>query len=462
MTATTYPRHYLFRDLPPTPTDSGEDGRAPDEHARANHKESSRKSHTKVHERPDSRTKNQTLKHTEASHDHGTALSCMRVPRVKTQRSSTPSSVIMNAARMSLHSRVRDFKRRLLPRGLATASRRPICKGFAVLRRTVSRVRPRRALRKLSHHTPTLRTFRKKKQHDCVVCQSATHGPHVRVACGHYYDVACLLDLIEASIRDESLFPPRCCQQRIREQSFARYMSAELAHAFEERAIEFETVRRVYCANPSCSRFLGPCMPELGARTYACSTCATLTCNGCRARVAPRKLHICRQDSGQRQVFALASQKGWARCPACDHMIELHSGCYEMKCVCGTRFCYACKAPWKTCACPRWEQVQLRQVGALDIPQIRPLSPLVLRRSQSSLRRQVGSPRPSLRASSPLSPSPSERSSRVDVIDVSGICPPETLLLLDQWHDMLPRSKDLHSLLLRGLVAQGHRKTRSM
>ena len=42
------------------------------------------------------------------------------------------------------------------------------------------------------------------------------------------------------------------------------------------------------------------------------------------------------------QLFELARQNFWKRCPGCQAMVQRISGCFYMSCSCGTRFCYDC------------------------------------------------------------------------------------------------------------------------
>ncbi|OBZ77648.1 hypothetical protein A0H81_02478 [Grifola frondosa] len=200
--------------------------------------------------------------------------------------------------------------------------------------------------------------FVPEQAHDCVACMTTIEGPKIRVPCGHDYDVACLLALVEASTRDESLFPPRCCKELIPAICFEHHMSPALSLLFSEKSAEHATPRRVYCANPTCSRFLGPRSTATPARIFTCPTpaCSTRTCGRCRARVESHTPHRCGHDKAHKAVLALAGRNGWARCPTCDQMIELRSGCYHMTCVCSAQFCYRCRAVWKTCSCPRWNE----------------------------------------------------------------------------------------------------------
>jgi hypothetical protein len=91
----------------------------------------------------------------------------------------------------------------------------------------------------------------------CVICQDTITGAEVQVVCGHYYDVACLTNLFEASTRDQSLFPPTCCRRSIALSNVESHLPIELIAVYLMKETEFTTPRRVYCANPACSSFLG-------------------------------------------------------------------------------------------------------------------------------------------------------------------------------------------------------------
>ncbi|KAL4068439.1 hypothetical protein V8B97DRAFT_2058464 [Scleroderma yunnanense] len=200
--------------------------------------------------------------------------------------------------------------------------------------------------------------------HVCVICQDPIYGSEVRAPCSHYYDITCLTDLFESATRDESLYPPRCCRQNIPFAQVQTHLSHELVARFEEKGREFGTINRVYCVQPTCSRFLGPISQGTlfsgGPPIYDCPApgCTTRTCAGCRGRY-DGWTHTCRQDQGAEQVLNLGQNQGWARCPGCAQLIELNMGCFHMTCRCRTEFCYLCRARWKTCACPQWDERRL-------------------------------------------------------------------------------------------------------
>jgi hypothetical protein len=143
-------------------------------------------------------------------------------------------------------------------------------------------------------------------------------------------------------------------------------MKRELADLFVEKRREFGTLKRVYCAEPACSRFLGGQKPRgwIGNTIYTCTspTCTTWTCSSCKAK-AIGYMHICKTDDGEAQFLEVSQREGWSRCPGCNQMIELDIGCHHMTCRCKTEFCYLCRARWKTCSCPQWDERQLLAVA---------------------------------------------------------------------------------------------------
>ncbi|RPD65690.1 hypothetical protein L227DRAFT_218934 [Lentinus tigrinus ALCF2SS1-6] len=195
--------------------------------------------------------------------------------------------------------------------------------------------------------------------HQCAACQSSfpIHERAVAAPCGHQYHVDCMLTLVETSLQALSSFPPRCCRQTIPSEVFDRYLSRSLRSAYTERQAEYDCPKRVYCANPRCSLFLGSRDKRIPVRVLDCpsSSCDTRTCARCKTRVdGPTSRHECTHDPGYRATLQLGSRMGWVRCPACEELIERHGGCAHMTCVCGTEFCYRCRAEWKTCNCVDW------------------------------------------------------------------------------------------------------------
>ncbi|OAP62769.1 hypothetical protein AYL99_01996 [Fonsecaea erecta] len=99
----------------------------------------------------------------------------------------------------------------------------------------------------------------------------------VAAPCNHEYCRDCLRDLFDASLTDESLFPPRCCRQSIPLDAVSIFLTSELKREFQQKEVEFSTPNRTYCSRTECSLFISAenivdeianC-PSCAARTYA-------------------------------------------------------------------------------------------------------------------------------------------------------------------------------------------------
>lgn len=187
----------------------------------------------------------------------------------------------------------------------------------------------------------------------CIVCFDPIRGQEIRAPCGHYYDPICVAELFHASARDQSLFPPRCCDKPVTLRSVRRHLTPGVVAILSERSREFGTLNRVYCANPLCSRFLGPQSKRRRPKATTCPAagCKTRTCRGCRARITPGAVHSCQLHEPGKDILAASTDWGWKRCPGCAQMVERHSGCDHMTCTCRTHFCYTCGRRWKRCLC---------------------------------------------------------------------------------------------------------------
>lgn len=146
-----------------------------------------------------------------------------------------------------------------------------------------------------------------------------------RTPCGHEFCRECLGELFEASMTDETLFPPRCCRQRIIMANVRMFLKPELVRSFEEKRVEFETPNRTYCHSPRCSMFIHPCNIEDDVAT--CPECHLTTCTTCKG---PAHEGDCPNDTLLQQVLDTARENGWQRCYNCWRVVELNYGCNHM------------------------------------------------------------------------------------------------------------------------------------
>ncbi|KAG1756891.1 uncharacterized protein EDB91DRAFT_1095002 [Suillus paluster] len=193
---------------------------------------------------------------------------------------------------------------------------------------------------------------------DCVICgDPVRHSQTFHAPCLHCYCRDCLVNLVEASTRDETLYPLRCCRQPLPLANVLPLLPTDLRYDFQDKAVEFATphTSRIYCPNQTCSAFLGS---SSGRRSeITCTSCATRVCSACKNRTHPQE--DCSENAQTLVVKSLASQMGWQTCPGCHAVVELWQGCYHMTCRCSTQFCYLCAALWKTCDCRQWDDQRL-------------------------------------------------------------------------------------------------------
>jgi hypothetical protein len=170
------------------------------------------------------------------------------------------------------------------------------------------------------------RDFKKRR---CTACQDFVEYFKVaRAPCTHEYCEDCLRNLFESSMTDESLFPPRCCQQFITVAAVRIFLTSELVRQYEQKKIEFETINRTYCSSPRCSAFLG--INNIEGDRGTCPDCSIVTCTICKAKAHEGD---CPADTDLQMVLATAAENGWQRCYSCHRLVELETGCNHMTCV---------------------------------------------------------------------------------------------------------------------------------
>lgn len=146
-----------------------------------------------------------------------------------------------------------------------------------------------------------------------------------RAPCNHEYCRGCLQELFEASLIDETLFPPRCCRQPISMERVRLFLPSKTVKEFAKKRIEFETPNRTYCSAARCSIFIPPAQIDNGIG--ACQECGTRTCITCKGGAHGGD---CPEDVALQEVLAQAAENGWQRCYSCWRLVELERGCYHM------------------------------------------------------------------------------------------------------------------------------------
>ncbi|KAJ4135049.1 hypothetical protein NW768_004660 [Fusarium equiseti] len=161
----------------------------------------------------------------------------------------------------------------------------------------------------------------------CMVCgEELLATDTLQTPCSHNWCRTCLVQAVELSMREESMFPPQCCQQAIPIEVGA-FISQETFDRFREKTIEFETVDRTYCNDTACSNFITPQSIAESEGIARCSRCGLQTCPICK-----KAWHegACAEDKWTQAVVRLGEREGWKSCGNCKHLIQRSTGCNQI------------------------------------------------------------------------------------------------------------------------------------
>ncbi|KAF6519794.1 hypothetical protein HZS61_016211 [Fusarium oxysporum f. sp. conglutinans] len=143
--------------------------------------------------------------------------------------------------------------------------------------------------------------------------------------CSHAMCQPCLIRSIRTAIKDESLFPPKCCGQAIPVDTTNTFIPEELLTECDNKREEYETTNRTYCSDKACSEFIP--LRSIEAGIARCTRCETRTCLNCLSEAHEG---TCTDDPESQRVIRLAEEHGWRRCEQCKNMVELTHGCFHI------------------------------------------------------------------------------------------------------------------------------------
>ncbi|EFX00932.1 ibr finger domain containing protein [Grosmannia clavigera kw1407] len=160
----------------------------------------------------------------------------------------------------------------------------------------------------------------------CVSCREEFRLYDIaRCPCSHEYCRSCLATLFTASMKDESLYPPRCCRQAIPLEPNRPFLPTSLVGQFLAKKVELDDTKRTYCHMQTCSTYIPAQFIKNGIGS--CPRCHTRTCVICKGASHQGD---CPDDPSVQKVLQLAAKKGWQRCYSCRRLVELELGCFHM------------------------------------------------------------------------------------------------------------------------------------
>lgn len=146
--------------------------------------------------------------------------------------------------------------------------------------------------------------------------------------CDHRFCRDCTRQMFLGAIKDEELYPPRCCGNRAPPEIARRVLDHEELQTFSEKGIEYSAKDRIYCADPTCSKFIPPLAIKNEHGT--CPECKQQTHVPCLSLAHPGV--DCPLDEELQNVLKVAKKEKWKRCPNCRAMVELYHGCNHVTC----------------------------------------------------------------------------------------------------------------------------------
>lgn len=170
------------------------------------------------------------------------------------------------------------------------------------------------------------RGSKKHPPRNCIACGDAKKWEEVaRVPCDHEYCRPCLEELFRLSMKDETLFPPRCDHQEIPLSLVRFFLPSDLAKEFEAKYEELSTNNRTYCHDVACQAFIST---KPNQEIATCPKCSKTTCTTCKN---PSHSGDCPEDTALQQLLDTANANQWQRCYGCTRLVELNHGCNHMR-----------------------------------------------------------------------------------------------------------------------------------
>ncbi|THW08538.1 hypothetical protein D6D24_09124 [Aureobasidium pullulans] len=154
---------------------------------------------------------------------------------------------------------------------------------------------------------------------ECVACEDQLPPKDlILAACGHCYCGTCLDMVFNAAVLDESLYPPSCCENTpLPIEHAKRFLEPGMVETFNEKGVEFSTVDRTYCSDPTCSTFIPP--SDIHGDAAVCDGCGKQTCVVCKAPTHPGD---CPADEKLKALLEHAEKMRWQRCYNCLRVVQ--------------------------------------------------------------------------------------------------------------------------------------------
>ena len=188
---------------------------------------------------------------------------------------------------------------------------------------------------------------------ECPICLSEVEDGYSLEGCSHLFCKACLLEQLEASMRNFDAFPIICshidCGAPIVVADMRALLSQEkLDELFRASLSSFVTTsdgKFRFCSTPDCPSIYRVAGPLDSGVPFFCGACNSKTCTRCHLEyhryITCERYKLFKEDPDM-------SLKDWAKgknvkeCPCCKSTIEKSEGCNHLLCRCGNHICWVC------------------------------------------------------------------------------------------------------------------------
>jgi len=118
------------------------------------------------------------------------------------------------------------------------------------------------------------------EERQCAAClENFCFEEALSLTCGYHYCRECLTEFFTGAAKDETRYPPRCCQP-ISHEGARPFLSLETMCQYQEKRVEWNTKDRIYCSRKKCSAFISP--EYVRGKEATCSKCQKVTCSKCK------------------------------------------------------------------------------------------------------------------------------------------------------------------------------------
>ncbi|KAJ6855653.1 E3 ubiquitin-protein ligase rbrA [Populus alba x Populus x berolinensis] len=178
------------------------------------------------------------------------------------------------------------------------------------------------------------------------------------IVCKHPFCLDCITKYIEVTVEETSgciECPGLNCKQLLDPLSCRPIISKPIFEKWCDRLCDSMVLgsESCYCPYRDCSVLvLNECKDKL--KKINCPNCKKNFCFLCKipwhtGYRCSESRHL--RDRNDILAGELIEEKRWTRCYNCSHSVERVSGCRDIKCRCGFRFCHQCGGPFHSGLC---------------------------------------------------------------------------------------------------------------